>query len=333
MIIDIFYSKQNKNAIKSVLNENIGINNSNKYDIIIEETMNYVSSQVSHKPPKGVPEDEYLMLMNKKVYDIIKPIIKTDIQNNKKQVSQIPNVNKNIDLYNQYQEFQKNDENLKNKQNKQYMQYKQQNSDNIFDPILLKNYETPAIIDYPKPATIKLNNENSNVQITNLENEREQITPKLKPIDFTINNDNSNRPNTTKLYNDLLSTYNTQISNMVEYDNNKKKADIKTTQLIDLLTNDNLSTPIEQFTMNEDLFNKNTILNSQFNNALNISVNDALNTSVNNALNTSVNNALKTSFNYALKTYVNNPCNSANTHITPIILNQSFFVGISICVS
>jgi hypothetical protein len=39
MITNIFYSNQNKNAIKAVLNENIGVNTGNKYDIMIQETM------------------------------------------------------------------------------------------------------------------------------------------------------------------------------------------------------------------------------------------------------------------------------------------------------
>lgn len=314
MITNIFYSNQNKNAIKAVLNENIGVNTGNKYDIMIKETMDYVSSQVSPKPPKGIPEDEYLMLMNKKVYDIIKPVIKSDIeQRNQKN----PQVNKKTstkeaDLYNQYQQYQKNDETKKNKQNKIYQQYKQNGesinqisvSDNVFDPILLKNYETPNVIDYPKPAassSLKINNENSNIHMKNLEIEREKIAPKLKPIDFSIKDDNSNKPDATKLYNDLLSTYNTQVNSMVNYDNNKKNE----TQLIDLLNDNSYSTPInllqnnqnniEQFS-NIDFSQLNTSLNTQMNSALNSSVNNGLNSSMNSGLNSSVNDVLNSSF-------------------------------------
>jgi len=288
MVTNIFYSNQNKNAIKAVLNENVGINTGNKYDIIIKETMDYVSSQVSPNPPKGMSQDEYLMLMNKKVYDIIKPIIISDINSQKKTSI------KEIDLYNQYQQYQKNEKNEKNK--KQGLNIdKILPSNNIFDPILLKNYDTPNVIEYPQPAissSIKINNENSNIHMKNLENEREKITPKIKPIDFTIKDDNPNRHDATKLYNDLLSTYNkTENNSNFSLDSGIKKEE----QLIDLL-NDSYSTPINLLQNNIEQFS----LNSQMNMSLNSSVNNDLNSSINSGLNSSVNDALNSSFSTGL---------------------------------
>ena len=51
MIGNLFYSNNNKNAIKSVISNDIDKNlNINNYNIIINETMDSVSSQVSATP-------------------------------------------------------------------------------------------------------------------------------------------------------------------------------------------------------------------------------------------------------------------------------------------
>ena len=75
MINKLFYSSNNKNAIKSVINEEIetslNIKINNNYDEMINETMEYVLSQVSSTPPKGMKEQEYLFLMNKKLFHSI----------------------------------------------------------------------------------------------------------------------------------------------------------------------------------------------------------------------------------------------------------------------
>ena len=170
MIHKLFYSNNNKKAIKYIINENINknlnININNNFDLIINDTMDYVISQVNKEPPKGMKHEEYIFLMNKKVYDLIMPIIK---QNNK------PPDNKPLD--------------------------------NIFDSLLLNNYETPPIMEYPKPS-ITINNDNISNKIKKLEDERSTLIPKIRPIDFTIKDENINNKNTMQMYNELLTSYN-----------------------------------------------------------------------------------------------------------------------------
>ena len=49
---------------------------------------------------------------------------------------------------------------------------------------IIKSYETPQVIDYPKPG----NNERTNVsnQFEKVQNERETLYPKQEKIDFSI---------------------------------------------------------------------------------------------------------------------------------------------------
>ena len=92
MISNFFNSNQNKNAIKTIISEDFykeqKINIGNNHDIIISETMQFVESQVSKTPPRGMDNNEYLYLMNKKVYDIAYPVIKELVQTNAKGLGQ-----------------------------------------------------------------------------------------------------------------------------------------------------------------------------------------------------------------------------------------------------
>lgn len=219
MITNKFNSSKNKNVIKAIINDDIeqkyNRNINNNYDEMINDTMDYVLSQVSSTTPKGMKEEEYLYLMNKKVYDIVSPLIIKNI-NEKKMVPTPVNPQKlNNSLRATEASFtNKNNNNIMTKMREKQEQESLQ--DKIFDPVLLKNYETPpTIMDYPMPAVNKITNQKVVV------NERINITPKIKPIDFTIK-DNVVKDNTTQLYNDLLTTYNSQINNMTEFENNQK---------------------------------------------------------------------------------------------------------------
>ena len=207
MINNLFYSQKNIDVIKSIINEKVNTKNNNNFDLIINETMNYVSSQVSSTPPKGVKEEEYLFLMNKKVYDTVLPLMKK-AQIKKVQFEKIELEKKTIEIENKkvYNENKRND--IEN---------------NIFDPLLLRNFENPAIIEYPKPSINKITNESIDSKIKYLENERSTLTPKIRPIDFTIKSNDDNKSNTLELFNNLLIT-------------NQKNIDIN---------NDNSSTSID----------------------------------------------------------------------------------------
>ena len=234
MINKSFSSISNKNAIKSVINENIYLtfktNINNNFDDLIDDTMQYVSSQVSPVPPKGVDKEEYLFLMNKKVYDIVTPVIKQNMETkNKKGVIK------------------------SNKDESQFIGISQSKIEhgqskieqNIFDPLLLKQFETPPVIEYPKPGAMKSNNESTDFQIKNMENERSVLTPKIKPIDFSIK-DKENRVDTKQLYNELLVNYNTQTNSMIDFDSNQKKINSKIESIeMSELDNTNSFTPID----------------------------------------------------------------------------------------
>ena len=173
MINNLFYSQKNIDVIKSIINEKVNTKNNNNFDLIINETMNYVSSQVSSTPPKGVKEEEYLFLMNKKVYDTVLPLMK------KAQMKKV--------------EFEKKSVEIESKKVNVYNENKRNDiENNIFDPLLLRNFENPAIIEYPKPSINKITNESIDSKIKYLENERSTLTPKIRPIDFTIKSNDDN---------------------------------------------------------------------------------------------------------------------------------------------
>ena len=204
MISNIFSSNQNKKIIVSSIQESINIkfkkyinissDENNKY--IIDETIKYVLSQVNQTPPKGISENDYLNMMNKKVFNTVIPVIeqKIELENNSNNKNNNSNSNSNNNKSNK-------SVNINNKQ-------EVKDHENIFDQLLIKNYEVPEIIDYPKPS-FETNQVKSNnfidTKIKNLENERSELTPKIKPIDFSIKNEEKN--NTMQMYNNLLTNY------------------------------------------------------------------------------------------------------------------------------
>jgi hypothetical protein len=216
MINKLFYSNNNKNAIKYIINENIeknlNVKLNNNFDMMINDTMDYVLSQVSKEPPKGMQTEEYIFLMNKKVYELILPVIKTNIEKNK--------LKKNISNQNISNQNISNQIPIENNKLNNSIQ------NNIFDPLLLKNFEQPSVMEYPKPSIHKNNNENIDTKIKSLENERSTLTPKIRPIDFTLKDDEPNK-NTVQMYNELLTTYNTQVNSMSSFDTNQKKINEK----------------------------------------------------------------------------------------------------------
>ena len=219
MIDKIFNSVGNRNAIKSIINDKIlstnNININNNFDEIIIETMNYVKSKVASKPPSGINEEQYLLLMNKKVYEIVTPIIIKKMENKNVSLPKTVIEKKQINITKD--NFTK--DNFTKKSNKDV----NFNQDTLFDPLLMRNYEIPALMDYPKPGANLKNIESGKIdtQIKNLEDERSTLTPKLKPIDFSLKDDKKN--NTVQLYNELLTNYNSQVDSMENFESSQKK--------------------------------------------------------------------------------------------------------------
>ena len=77
MIYNQFYSNNNINILKKIINDDL----SNKYNLQnvninnnLEKCMKYVKENVSDNPPKNMPINKYLNLMNEKVYHLVMKI-------------------------------------------------------------------------------------------------------------------------------------------------------------------------------------------------------------------------------------------------------------------
>lgn len=192
MIIHKFNSINNKNNIKQEINNKLNIQVNNSFDVIIDETTKYIISNVSNEIPNNINENEYLSMMNKKLIDIVLPIIKNKVGTNKKNIIP-PAVNK-----------------------------ERNNIDNLFDPILMNNYKNNIpIIEYPKQSYDR----KPNFELNKIEEKRDELIPKMKPVDVTriqaqIQNNakNEDKGKTLQMYNELLTSY-SQPLNQKENDN------------------------------------------------------------------------------------------------------------------
>ncbi len=265
-----FNSTKNHEILKELINnslsEEYGSKTSllwnNEYDKAIKETMNYVEGKVSKDILRTMNEEEYLFLMNKKVYNIIKPVIEENI---KQDFMKTNNINKDK-VYNTYDSYGKVGENnsrenemmqkeyqrlkieeQKNKDKKK-ITFNSENVNNIirpgedtnrdfinkqnridpqFDPELMKHYEKIPVIEYPQLS------ENDKIKESSLDS---------KMLDYnTIRNEINPRPNfkssfeTKKLekekdsvelmksYNAKLKEYENQIMAINNFDEGQKK--------------------------------------------------------------------------------------------------------------
>ena len=226
---NIFNNQNNIKIIKSIITDDISkennVNIGTKYDNIINDTIKYVESKGGTKPPKNMSSEQFLLLMNKKVYDISVPIIKKNIESNNKlnKLSTGNNINNNTNTkgninQNNTNKLTNNTNNIHtnnniNKSNNNSLITPKNKvasynpSDNIFDPELLRQFETiDTLMEYPKPEfSNKKVDEQFNNRLKNLEDERTDLKPKLRPIDFSLKRDEpENVDNTIKKFNDLI---------------------------------------------------------------------------------------------------------------------------------
>ena len=314
MINNLFYSTSNKNAIKDVIGENINIRNNSNIDIMIDETMQFVSSKVSQTPPKGVKNQEYLFLMNKKVYDIILPVL-NNIESSKKNIK-----NNNIikPIKNEYLDtdtLQYPIQNPIQNPTQNQIQYPTQNpvrnrsqntiqntaqntaqnaiQNTIFDPLILQNYDSPStLMDYPKPSMNKINNDKSNIKIKKLEDDRSALIPKIKPIDFTIKDNNENKQDTMQLYNEML-------INMNNFESEQKSINKNNESEVNQLINNNLSVPFDLSNPAADLSTPIDLLNNEDDNLIFSNKNIEIEPFSNNNLNNNLNNSLNNNFDFS----------------------------------
>ena len=249
MISKTFYSSGNKNAIKYIINEDIYKNtNTNinvSHDLVILETMKFVESHVSPEPPKGMKNDEYLYLMNKKVYDIALPVIQDKIKNTP--ISKY--VPKSATVNGPTSKTDSGSLHISNKKNTTSI------NDNIFDPLLLRNFETPTIMAYPKPQDFQTTLEPVASKIKNMEDERSSLTPRIKPIDFKLKTDDK-KINAEKMYNELVTNY-TPIDSLNSNNSLSSLPSSLLEQFTDKLSNQQLTNISELNISSKTAFNRN----------------------------------------------------------------------------
>ena len=253
MIYSFFSSNQNINIIQNIVNDDLqkefrsSINQDHKN--IILKNISFVKSKVSQTTPKGLSDQEYLVLMNQKVYDLSYPEIQHYIINNKNNIN---TKNNNINIKNnnnqKIQDSQDPTQILHPSTNKgAVLAEMNRSTDNQFDREIIKSYDAPSVIDYPKPGDEQRINVGN--QFEKIQTEREAIYPKQKEIKFEDENKQDDGSNTVDLYNDLLGTYNQQLMSMDDFEKKQSSQNKKIEHLEMQETfahENNRTTPISQ---------------------------------------------------------------------------------------
>ncbi len=317
-----FNSTKNYQILKELINNSLqekygsNIKNTwnNEYDEGIKQTMSYVESKVSKDILKTMTEEEYLFLMNKKVYNIINPMIEENIQKNLKN-------NKNNDLnYSQYGRVGENKTNeinnmqqeyerlkmldLKNKEKKKVNfsegtntqiksrnlgvsnrrdseNYKNQKVDPMFDPELMRHYEKVPVIEYPKISeNNKINENNMDERMLDYGMLSNEYNPQPKfnsPFETKKIEKEKDNEELIKSYNAKIKEYENQVMAINNFENNQEKYNKK-------IENDlERRRPYEQIENNLFKENKSELLiNEYFKNSDNTSNNKRNNITIKN---------------------------------------------------
>lgn len=212
MIYNQFYSNQNVTILKKIINDDLKSKH-NLQNLNINKELNkcmkYVKDNVSSIPPNNMNNDDYLNLMNQKVYNLVIKYYQ-NVRNNSIDTNDTNNTNDTNEINNK-----SNTKKVKVESNKI--------QDKLFDSEIMKSYKNNEnIIDYPKPS-YNDNNANINNHAEKLKKERDLIYPESKEINFSLD-DKDDKNNTVDLYNDLMSSYNQQVTNLENFENNQQNA-------------------------------------------------------------------------------------------------------------
>lgn len=184
---DQFLSEPNFRYLNSMVQNVYGNNIDYSKDLI--ESIEYVYSNVSPNPPKGMSIDKYVFLMNKKVINILKPRLNKKKQEVIVQSNEL-NKPKSINL----NPVQISSTNLSNN-----------SYDHVFDPSkTIHNELNVNTMDPPKPQGISNSSETMNQELNKLQNTRDQLMPKAENIDFSLDNQNDKLERPDILYNDIV---------------------------------------------------------------------------------------------------------------------------------
>jgi hypothetical protein len=178
MIFQQFQSSQNKNALISVIQDTLQKEMGKKnvkldsYYQGIQETMNYVQQNVSKEVPYGMSEEDYLIMMNKKTYSIIFPVIKKDLQEKLQKIEIIPPTPpRMISINTQSKESRGS-------------RIQPQKQDPLFDPVIMEKYENIPIAEYPSPSFPKVKESQMGERVDELRSRREDFYIKPKEVKF-----------------------------------------------------------------------------------------------------------------------------------------------------
>ncbi len=203
MISTFFHSPKNVKILKDVIQDslkkelNIQQDFIQNYEQSFLETMKYVEDNSPKEIPRGISKDEYLLKLNKKVYQLYTPILKEKVvkeqqqkQYQEKYELRVPP--RNIPVSTQSDRVQPKPQTIVPNNRLISSQQRKNNTeteipkDHQFDPILMENYQNIQVMEYPRPPpdTMKINETDSKNVIMNLQNERSLLDVKPKEIDF-----------------------------------------------------------------------------------------------------------------------------------------------------
>jgi len=200
-----FDSQKNKEVLTKIIKDDLHasfrIQNFPNLQKYLNETMNYVKMNVSKETPSSMSDQKYLLLLNKKVYSVIMPIL----QNKHKQM------------------VKTNEMNNPKKESEKIQQ-------NLFDADILKNYkQNDDVIDYPKPAAS--DNKEVDSYYNKIQEERQLMYPEVKDIQFKVEEEKEN--NTMEKYNKLMNGYNSQMEDVIHFEESQKNMNTKIDKIAD----------------------------------------------------------------------------------------------------
>ncbi len=223
MISSVFHSSKNYEGLKSAIQDSIQDSLQTKtfqlkpYDSMIKETMKYVEQNVSPNVPNGISKDDYIMMMNRKVYSIVKPIIEENELKTKKNARQEMEVPQRKERKEIKRESQGN-------RIQSVQQQKNKGMETMFDPILVKDYENIPVIEYPTPAgDRKLVEEKMNEKVNFVRMEREQFFEKPRQVQFQDEIQEEDKGKVEDRYNELIQAYEKQNLSMEGFENLQKQ--------------------------------------------------------------------------------------------------------------
>lgn len=249
MISKDFNSTQNRQALFGVIKETVKTDIQPYQDGILK-TMLYVEQNVSQEVPYGISKEDYLIMMNKKVYSIIVPIIQQDQMNKPKQISSSPTPPpRRIDS-----SFTKSTPKKENFGNR----IQPVSRDEMFDPHLMKQYEQIPIAEYPSASQPKVREENMMEQMNRFKSEREILgNQRPKEVKFQLPEDSAPKEMVKNMFEKRVEEYKNQTSSMMHFEKGNEEMNGEIEKIVEN-RNEYDAIPIDLFGKQTEDFMKST---------------------------------------------------------------------------